>query len=62
MWTLVYLVFMGGELESTVVADFETMYACFEIREQLSFTVGGKEGYYPPGSQAVCVYRDTKPT
>lgn len=53
---------MGGELESTVVADFETMYECFEIREQLSFTVGGKEGYYPPGSQAVCVYRDTKPT
>jgi len=53
---------MGGELESTVVADFETMYACFEIREQLSFTVGGKEGYYPPGSQAVCVYRDAKPT
>ena len=58
MWTLVFLVFIGDQLESTVKGTYTTMYECFDRREALSFEVGGKDGYYPPGSQAVCVYRD----
>lgn len=57
MWTLVYLVFIGGELKSQVGNDYETMYQCFEAREALSFNVGGQEGYFPPGSQAICIFR-----
>ena len=58
MWTLVYIVFIGGILESTVVDTYETMYECFAKREALSNEVGGENGYYPPDSQAICVYRE----
>lgn len=58
MWTLVFIVFTGGELKSTVEGTYTTMYECFDAREALSYEVGGKDGYYPLGSQAVCVYRE----
>ena len=58
MWTLVYFVFIGGALESTVIDTYTTMYECFDNREMLSFDVGGQDGYYPAGSQAVCVYQE----
>ena len=58
MWTLVFIVFIGGELESTVVDTYETMYECFAEREALSLEVGKGNGYFKPGSQAICVYRE----
>lgn len=58
MWTLVYIVFIGDVLESTVVDTYETMYECFVKREALSNEVGGENGYYPPDSQAICLYRE----
>lgn len=58
MWTLVFIVFIGGKLESTVVDTYETMYECFNARETLSLEVGKGNGYFKPGSQAVCVYRE----
>ena len=58
MWTLVFIVFIGGELESTVKGTYTTMYECFNEREALSNEVGGENGYYPPDSQAICVYRE----
>lgn len=57
MWTLVFLVFFQGELVATAVGNYDTMYSCFSDREQLAVTAGGKDGYYPPGMQAICVYR-----
>ena len=59
MWTLVFLVFIGGELESKVLDTYESMYDCFNNREALSFEVGGQDGYFPPNSQAICIYRDS---
>ena len=58
MWTLVFIVFIGGELESTVKGTYESMYECFNAREALSFEVGKGDGYFNPGSQAVCIYRE----
>ena len=58
MWTLVFIVFIGGELESTVKRTYTTMYECFDAREALSYEVGKGDGYFKPGSQAVCVYRE----
>ena len=58
MWTLVYIVFIGGVLESTVKETYESMYDCFNAREALSFEVGKGDGYFNPGSQAVCIYRN----
>ena len=34
---------------------FPDMYSCFEAREKLSVDVGGTDGYFPQGMQAVCV-------
>ena len=58
MWTLVFLVFIGDQLESTVKGSYTTMYECFDEREALSIEVGGADGFFPPDSQAICVYRD----
>lgn len=58
MWTLVYIVFIEGKLLSTVGDSYETMYACFDAREELAISLGSSNGFFPPGSQAVCVYRD----
>lgn len=41
---------------------FPDMYECFQARELLSFDVGGKDGYYPRGMQAVCVAIEENPT
>jgi len=60
VWTLVYIVFIGLELESKVIDTYETMFDCFYAREILSAKAGGSDGYFPPNSQAVCVFRDNK--
>jgi len=39
---------------------FMTMNECFAARERLSTKVGGKEGHYPPGKQALCVRTEVK--
>ena len=57
MWTLVFILFVEGTLETHVINTYETMYDCFNDREQLSITAGGKDGYFPENMQAVCVYR-----
>jgi hypothetical protein len=56
MWTLVFIVFIGGKLESTVKGTYTTMYECFNEREILSIQIGKGDGYFKPGSQAVCIY------
>ena len=62
MWTLVFLVFIGDELQSTVKATYPDMYRCFEAREVLSEQVGGRQGFFPPDHQAICVYREGEET
>jgi len=37
---------------------FETMTECFFAREQLSYEVGGSEGYFPNNMQAICIAND----
>jgi len=59
MWVLVYIILNGTE-PMVVNAygpkyTFPDMYTCFEAREQLSVDVGGMDGYFPQGMQAVCV-------
>ena len=64
MWVLVYIV-LQGTMPVAVNAmgpteTFETINECFVAREKLSATVGGNEGYFPTGSQAVCVQVDRR--
>ena len=59
MWILVYIVIQSGEVFSTTVdLPFADMNECFEARDILSYQVGKGNGYFFPGSQAVCVYND----
>jgi len=58
MWTLVFIVFIQGELTSTVEGTYPTMYECFDNRELLSYKVGRGDGYFKPDSQAICIYRE----
>ena len=39
------------------MGNYFSMYDCFNDREVLSQDVGGYGGYYPAGTQAVCIYR-----
>ena len=57
MWTLVYLVFINGELRTTQMGSYDDMFKCFEAREILSEKQGGKDGWFPPDTQAICVFR-----
>ena len=54
-----YIVIQSGEVFSTTVdLPFADMNECFEARDMLSYQVGKGNGYFFPGSQAVCVYND----
>jgi len=58
VWTLVFIIFIGNELKTQAMDSYDSMYDCFKARDILSSATGGKDGYFPPGSQAICVYRD----
>lgn len=59
MWILVYII-INGTTPTAINAMgpnhyFTSMQECFFYREELATTVGGVNGYYPTGSQAICV-------
>ena len=59
-WVLVYIVVNGYEpIAINPYADkdlfFDDIATCFYAREDLAYTLGGKDGHYPNGSQAVCI-------
>jgi hypothetical protein len=55
-WVLVYitLTFHGHPIAEEH-GRFDSMVECFKAREYLSLELGSTDGYYPIGSQAVCV-------
>ena len=61
-WVLVYIVLVNAEPISVNAMGpnhyFEDMMECFYARDNLSYTVGGEDGYFPPNSQAVCISSD----
>ena len=58
-YVLVYIILSGTEPISVnamgPMKTLNSMEECFFAREKLSTTVGGGEGYFPYGSQAVCI-------
>ena len=60
MWVLVYiLVNVNGEAQAINAGGrhkYSNMYDCFEARENLAVTVGGKSGHFPTSTQGICVY------
>jgi hypothetical protein len=65
-WALIYIV-MNGHNVSAINAYghgtyFATMTECFEARGALGVRLTGSSGYFPRGSQAVCVPIEGEPT
>jgi|TARA_B100000925_G_scaffold156680_1_gene117657 hypothetical protein len=58
-WMLVYIMIAGNEPIAVNAMGpfvyFDTMTECFFQREKLSETIGGRDGHFPPGRQAICV-------
>ena len=58
-WILVYIVVNGMEPVAVNGAGpnvtFNTMFECFEFRENLVKLAGGLDGYFPPNMQGVCI-------
>ena len=59
MWVLVYIMIKGTDVFALNAYGpghtFDYMYECFVAREQLLQDVGGVDGYFPVGQQAICV-------
>tara|TARA_E500000081_G_scaffold125614_1_gene132301 strand:+ start:1406 stop:1600 length:195 start_codon:yes stop_codon:yes gene_type:complete len=55
-WVLVYisLTFHGHPIAEET-GRYVSMTECFYAREALAKEVGGKDGYFPLGQQAVCI-------
>lgn len=58
-WMLVYIIISNGEPMAINAHGpnnfFDSMYDCFDAREQLSERVGLGEGYFGDNQQAVCI-------
>ena len=66
VWTLVYVILQGQEVHAVNAYGpgftFPDMYECFAAREMLSVDLGMTEGYFPHGSQAVCIPQEQTQT
>jgi hypothetical protein len=62
-WILIYITIgFGAEHTSVFKGNYSTMNDCFYARESLSIEVGGKDGHFPNGQQAVCIPVDNADT
>jgi len=60
MWVLVYIFINGNAVVSAINATgnghkYDSMYECFEAREELGNALSGRSGYFNVGTQAICV-------
>lgn len=63
MWMLVFvataLTYPSNEVEPRIAAwygGYTTMLECFQAREILGYELTGNRGYFPEGTQAVCIH------
>ena len=56
-WVLVYVLVISGSAHAEIEGRFQSLSECFEGKEALAIIKGGgAPGYFPQGSQALCVY------
>ena len=54
-WVLIFI-WLDGLTPNAVAVDVPmSMEQCFHARELLSERVGGSDGYFPLGTQAMCI-------
>jgi len=54
-FVLVLISLSGVEAKVEGTWTFDDMFECFVARETLSVQLGGSNGYFPQGYQAVCM-------
>jgi len=60
MWILVFIYIYANEPYAVKYGSFNSMYECFFARESLGKKLSGNAGYFLEGSQAICIYKETK--
>ena len=58
MWVLVFIYFYEATPYVEKVSVHNKMTECFFARESLSVELGGTDGYFPLGQQALCIKVD----
>ena len=59
-WILIFMSYWDGQIMTVGNGVFDTMTECFFAREALSEQVGGRDGYFPPNLQAICMRIELK--
>jgi len=60
-WFLVFIGITGAGVESDIEGRYQSLTECFQAREALAVVKGGgAPGYYPLGSQGICIYALTE--
>ena len=54
MWSLVFISLLG-EPYMEVVDTYDSMYECFQGRDDILVTLESCNGHFPPGMQSVCI-------
>lgn len=58
MWYLIFITLIDApEPRSVLIDSYESMTLCFHARESLSVDLGSRTGYYPEGTNALCIYK-----
>jgi hypothetical protein len=55
MWILVLITILNGEPSIEKVDGFSTFNECFENRDNLLVEYEAYDGFFPPGTQAICI-------
>ena len=56
-WVLVYVMVVSGSAHAEIEGRFESLTECFNGRDALAVVKGGGgPGFFPQGSQGICVY------
>ena len=58
MWILVFIYLYEGEPYTVKYGSHSSIHECFFEREKLGKELSGISGYFPAGSQAICIYEE----
>lgn len=55
LWVLIFITYNQDQAHVEKISIHNEMTSCFHAREMLSSVVGGKNGYFPTNTQAICL-------
>lgn len=58
MWVLIFVYLYDTVPYVEKYNSYQSIFECFQAREDLGTELSGKPGYFPDGQQAVCVKKN----